>query len=157
MRWIDHLARLRLGKAHLAGHLINPFRLSELRLGQAQLAILFTQLLANLLFRLDAVALLDGAEVLQTINHGQRKENRDSGGEVANLAGAHRIGRLDQAAVVKALGKAELRRTHATAPQRLLGHQFGVPLGDPRAQASARFEICCCACRHGLSPQLLPF
>jgi hypothetical protein len=86
--------------------------------------------------------------VLQAIQHGQREENGDGRGEKANLAGAHRIGRLDQAAIVKALGKTELRRTRAAPALGLLGQQVGVALGNARVPASARFKIGCCACRH---------
>ena len=64
---MNHLTRLRRGKAHLAGQAIDASGLGQLRFAQAQLAILFAQLIERLLLRLDAVAALDGAEVLQAI------------------------------------------------------------------------------------------
>ena len=47
---MNHLARLRLGKPKLAGHLVDAAGLRELGLGQAQLAVLFAQLIERLLF-----------------------------------------------------------------------------------------------------------
>ena len=154
---MNHLARLRLHKPHLSGQSVDALRLRQLRLSEAQLAILLAQLLPDLLLRLDPIAALDGAEMLQAINHGEREKNGNGGGEDTHLPGSRRIGRLDHAAIVKVLGKKELRRVHAPPAQGLLGYQFCVLLGHPRAPASARFIVSCCACRHGFLPELLAF
>ena len=119
---LNHLARLRLGKAHFAGHSVDAARLGELCLGEAQLTIFLAQLLADLLFRLDPVTALDGVEVLQPVDHSQHEENHDGLGETAYLVRSRRVGRLDEAAVVKVLGERELRRVHTPTPQSLLSH-----------------------------------
>ena len=78
---LNDLPRLRLGKAQLARHPVNALRLRQLRFAEAQLPVVFPQLIQNLLLRLDAIAAFDGAEVLQSINHRQQKKNRDGRGK----------------------------------------------------------------------------
>ena len=53
---MNHLSGLRRGKTQLAGHHVDASGLGKLGLGQAQLAVLFAQLVERLLFLLDAVA-----------------------------------------------------------------------------------------------------
>jgi hypothetical protein len=118
--WMNHLAGLRRVKPMLAGHQIDACRLRELGLREAKLAILFAELIAHLLFRLNAIAAFNGVEVLQTIDHDQSKEHAGGRAEDAHFAHAHRIGRLDQAGVVKVAGEVELRSAHAAPAQGLL-------------------------------------
>jgi hypothetical protein len=93
---------------------------------------------SSVCFSLDAIAAFNGVEVLQAVDHDQREEHGDGGGKDAHLAHAHRDRSLDQARVVKMLGEIELRRAHAAAALRLLRHQLGVALGDPRAPSRGR-------------------
>ena len=58
----------------------------------------------------------------------------DGGGEDTHLAGANRIGSLDQAGVVKVLDEVKLRRAHAAAAQRLLRHQLALRSATRAAQ-----------------------
>ena len=83
---VNHLTGLRLGEPKLAGHLIDAAGLRELGLGETQLAILLPQLIERLLFALDAVAALDGVEVLQAVDHDEREEHGDGDGKDAHLA-----------------------------------------------------------------------
>jgi hypothetical protein len=76
---VNHLTGLRGSKAHFAGQAIDATRPGHFGFTQAQLAILFPQLIQGLLFRFDAIRTLDGAEVLEAVNHHQRKQERDSG------------------------------------------------------------------------------
>src|ERR1035437_6392509 len=62
------------------------------------------------------------------------------------------VGRRRQRGVVEVLGEGAPRRAPPPPPLGLLGQQFGVALGNPRAPAAAYFKIACCACRHGSSP-----
>src|ERR1035438_9302341 len=114
--------------------------------------VLFANLVERLLFLLDAVATLNGIEVLQAVNHYQRKEDGDSAGEQAHFAYTHRVGSLDQPRVVNVPGKIELGPRSAPPELRLLGQQLGVALGNTSAPAAAGFKIGCCACGHGGSP-----
>src|ERR1035437_4149901 len=109
---MNHLTGLRLGKTQLARHSIDAIRLCELCFGEPQLAVVFAQLVADLLLRFDAVGALDGAEVLEAVDHDERKQERDRGGKDAHFAHTHGVRRLDQPAIVKVLGKVELRRAH---------------------------------------------
>jgi hypothetical protein len=70
---------LRLGKAELTRQFVDASRLAQLRLTQAQLAVLLAQLLNDLLFALHAVAALNGVEVLQAVDHDQGKEHSRGG------------------------------------------------------------------------------
>ena len=120
---------------------------------EAQLAILFAQLIERLLFALDAVAALDGGEVLQAVDHDEREEHGDGGGKDAHFANAHRVSGLDQAGVVNALDEEVLRHADAPPALDLLRHQLGVALGDARAPSEAGLKIGCCTCRHVVLPQ----
>jgi hypothetical protein len=117
---MDHLAGLRRVEAKLAGHQVDAGRLRELSLREAKLAVLFTELVAHLLFRFNAIATLDGVEVLQTVDHNQGEEQAGGGAEDAHFAHAHWIGRLHQAGVVNGSGEVKLRRAHTASAQGLL-------------------------------------
>ena len=84
---MNHLSGLRCGKTKLAGHHIDARGLGELGLGQAQLAVLFAQLVERLLLLLDAVAAFNGVEVLQGVDHDEGEEHSESGGRT----GASRV------------------------------------------------------------------
>ena len=138
-----HLIWLQCNQAHLARHGVDAARLRKLRLGQPQLPVLLTQRLDLLLFGLDAVAHLDGAEMLQAIEHHQRKQDSHGRGEDAHLADAHRVGRLDQTGVVDALGEEDFERG-ATAQALLLGKEPRVALVDTPGRTASAVEISCC-------------
>ena len=72
---INNLPWLGLDKAVLAGQRVDPARLCELRLPQLQLPVLLAQLIQCLLLRFDLISALDRAEVLQPVNHDQRKQH----------------------------------------------------------------------------------
>ena len=54
-------------------------RLRELGFTQAQLTIVFAQLVEHLFLALDTVAAFNGGEVLQAIDHDEREEDGDGG------------------------------------------------------------------------------
>src|ERR1035437_9403589 len=137
----------------LSRHSIDAAGLRKLCFRKPELTVIFAQLIADLLLRFDAVGALDGAEVLQAVDHDERKQERDRGGENAHFAHTHGVRRLDEPAIVKVLGKVELRRAHTAASRLLTGQQFAVALGHARAPATAGLEIGCGACRHGVSPE----
>ena len=88
---MNDLSRLGLGKTQQAGHGIDASGLGELCLREAQLAVLFAQLVQRLLFRLDAITAFDGVEVLQAIDHHEREEHGDRRRENAHLTRPHRV------------------------------------------------------------------
>ena len=109
---------------------VNAAGLRHFCFAKAQLAILFAELIERLLFRLHAIGALDGAEMLQAVDHDKREEQGDGGSEDAHLVHAHGVGGLDEARVVKVLGKADFGRADAAAARGLLRQQEGVMLGD---------------------------
>jgi len=146
--WVNDLTGLRLGQAELMGHEVDAFGLAELSFGEAELAVVFTQLLDGELFSFDAVAAFDGIEVLEAVDHDQGKEDGDGRGKQAHLADHYWIGRLNEAGVVKAAGEVELWGANAAAAERLQREEFRVLVLDPLAWAAACFEISCCDGRH---------
>ncbi len=83
---MNHLAGLRLGEpSWRAIWSMRPGCVSSASL-RRNLAILLAQLVEHLLLALDAVAALDGVEVLQAIDHDEREEHGDGGGEKTRIS-----------------------------------------------------------------------
>src|SRR5208337_2588293 len=114
----------------------------------------FAELIERLLLRLHAIGALNGAEMLEAVEHDERKKQGDSGSEDAHLVHTHRVSGLDETRVVKVLDEIDFRRADAAAAQGLLRQQQGVVLDDRRGLSAAYIKVGCGACRHG-SPQLL--
>src|SRR5579862_8263656 len=152
----NNLAGMRGCEAELACHLVDACRVSELRFGEAKLAVLFLELLDLLLLRLDAVSVLDGAEMLPAVHHNESEEQGHGAGEGAHLLDALRVGGLDEARVVETLDEEDLGRG-ATARALLRGQKRRIALHDPVVAAAACFQTrlrCDCLCRHGVSPEI---
>src|SRR4051812_30797560 len=116
---MNHLSGRRHSQAQFARLAINAARLGELRLGESKLAVLLAQLVAYLLLRFHTVGALDGAEVLQAVNHDEREQDSDRGREDAHLAHANRVSGFHQAGVVETAGEVELGCGYAPAACRL--------------------------------------
>jgi hypothetical protein len=137
---VHNLAWLGLLEAELAGHAVDAAGLRELGLRQTELAILFAELVAHLFLRLDAVGVLDGVEVLQAIDHDERKQDCHRGREDAHLARTDRICRLDEAGVVEVMGEDDLRGTDSAAAHGLLCEQCGIALDHASGPAGFGIE-----------------
>src|SRR5882757_8122452 len=121
-----HLPWLRLIQPKLPRNPINPARLSQLRLRQSKLPVLFTKLLHLDLLRFNVVPNFDRRKVLPHIDHHQHKQHTHHRSKRAHLTPPLRIIRLHNAAVVDVLGKENLRRRSAPrTPLRLI--QLTVP------------------------------
>ena len=114
------LARVRLGEAQLTGHSVDATGAAELSFAKAELAVLFAELVENLLLRLDAVGGLDGMEVLETVYHDERKEHGAGGGEDTHLARADGIGGFNETGIVEAMREEDFRRADSATTHGLL-------------------------------------
>ena len=80
---LHDLTGFRRSHAHAVGESVDAAWLRKLRFPETKLAILFAQLIELLLFRLHAVGAFNGAEVLEAVDHGERKQHGDRGREDA--------------------------------------------------------------------------
>src|SRR5215470_2245448 len=89
------LADVSRGQPHAAGELIDALRIAQRSLLEPQLAIDFAEALDLRAFALDAIAVLDGAEMLPGIKHRETEEHDHGSGELHQLARAAWVSNLD--------------------------------------------------------------
>jgi len=114
------LAGVGLGEPQLTGHSVDAVGAAELSFAKAELAILFAELIANLLLGLDVIRGLNGIEVLETVDHNEREEHSASGGEDAHLACTNWIGGFHESGIVEAMREEDLRCADSATTHGLL-------------------------------------